>query len=77
MGVGGVLGVKKSMVAHILGKNGNNPCPNASDGALRVVREEKKGTKKRGRGKAQAAAVRVTEGRNKQKGHFSPTFKQP
>jgi len=37
------------MVAHILGKNGNNPCPNASDGALRVAREEKKGKKKRQR----------------------------
>jgi len=44
-----MLGVKDSMVAHILGKNGNNPCPNASDGTLRVAREEKKGKKKRQR----------------------------
>ena len=47
MGVGGVLGVKDSMFTHILGKNGNNLCQNALDGALRVVREEKKGTKKK------------------------------
>ncbi|RDB26063.1 hypothetical protein Hypma_006484 [Hypsizygus marmoreus] len=29
-GIGGVLGVKDSMIAHILGKGHNSPCPNTS-----------------------------------------------
>ena len=48
-GVGGVLGVKDSMIAHILGKNGQNPCKNASIEAQKTAREEKKGKKKRER----------------------------
>ena len=46
-GVGGVLGVKDSMIAHILGKNGHNPCANASNEAQNTAREEKKGKKKK------------------------------
>ena len=34
--VGGVLGVKDSIIAHILGKNGQNPCKNASNEAQRI-----------------------------------------
>jgi hypothetical protein len=45
--VGGVLGVKDSMIAHILGKNGNNPCPNVSEDAQKTARTEKKGKKKK------------------------------
>lgn len=47
--IGGVLGVNESMIAHILGKNGNNPCPNASEDAQNMVKAQKKGKKKRGR----------------------------
>ena len=36
--VGGVLGVKDSMVAHVLGKGGGNPCPNASAAARNAAR---------------------------------------
>lgn len=35
------------MIAHILGKNSNNPCPNTSEEAQRVARVEKKGKKKK------------------------------
>jgi hypothetical protein len=49
--VGGVLGVKDSMIAHILGKNSNNPCLNASEEAQKTARTAKKGKKKRGREK--------------------------
>ena len=45
--VGGVLGVKDSMIAHILGKNGNNSCPNVSEDAQKTVRTEMKGKKKK------------------------------
>lgn len=44
-GIGGVLGVKDSMIAHILGKNGRDPCPNASDDAQKTARKEKKDPK--------------------------------
>ena len=37
------------MIAHILGKNGGNPCPNTSEEARKVARTEKKGKKKRAR----------------------------
>ena len=38
------------MIVHILGKNGSNPCPNASENAQKTARDEKKGkTKKRER----------------------------
>ncbi|KAF8150044.1 ribonuclease H-like domain-containing protein [Crassisporium funariophilum] len=37
-GIGGVLGVKDSMVAHILGKGGNGQCPNASAEARKTAR---------------------------------------
>ncbi|RDB15234.1 hypothetical protein Hypma_004745, partial [Hypsizygus marmoreus] len=46
-GVGGVLGVKDSMIAHILGKGGNSPCPNASSKARKSARILKKGKGKR------------------------------
>lgn len=36
--VGGVLGVKDSMVAHVLGKGGSNPCRNASAAAQNTAR---------------------------------------
>ena len=39
--VGGVLGVKDSMVAHILGKGGNSRCPNASVAARKTARAVK------------------------------------
>ncbi|KAF8964926.1 ribonuclease H-like domain-containing protein [Flammula alnicola] len=45
--VGGVLGVKASMVAHILG--GKNPCPNASSAARKTAKAVKKGKGKRER----------------------------
>ena len=45
--VGGILGVKDSMIAHILVKNGNNPCPNVSEDAQKTARTEKKGKKKK------------------------------
>ena len=35
------------MIAHILGKNSNNLCPNTSEEAQRVARVEKKGKKKK------------------------------
>jgi hypothetical protein len=35
------------MIAHILGKNSNNPCPNTSEEVQRVARVEKKGKKKK------------------------------
>ena len=44
-----MLGVKDSMIAHILGKNNHNPCPNASNNAQKTARKEKKGKKKRER----------------------------
>jgi hypothetical protein len=44
--VGGVLGVKDSKIAHILGKNSSNPCPNASEDARKAARTVKKGKKK-------------------------------
>ena len=49
--IGGVLGVKDSMVAHILGKGGNSPCPYASAEARKTARQVKdpKGKAKRGR----------------------------
>ncbi|KAF8808657.1 hypothetical protein BYT27DRAFT_7241568 [Phlegmacium glaucopus] len=46
--VGGVLG---EMIAHILGKNGHNPCTNIRDHAQKTAREEKMGkTKKKVKG---------------------------
>jgi hypothetical protein len=42
-GVGGVLGVKESMIAHILGKGSNSPCPNTSSEACKTARRLKKG----------------------------------
>ena len=39
--IGGVLGVKDSMLAHILGKGGNNPCPIASAEARKTARKLK------------------------------------
>jgi len=50
-GIGGILGVKDSMVAHILGKGGNSPCPNASSEARKTARKVKnpEGEGKRGR----------------------------
>ena len=50
-GIGGVLGVKDSMVAHILGKGGNSPCPNTSSEAWKTAKKVKgpKGEGKRGR----------------------------
>ena len=47
--IGGVLGVKDSMIAHILGKNGSNPCQNASEDAQNAAKAQKKGKKKRDR----------------------------
>jgi len=35
------------MIAHILGRNGSNPCPNTSEEAQKMARAEKKGKKKR------------------------------
>lgn len=37
--VGGVLGVKDSMIAHILGKAGASACPNASKKAKKAAQE--------------------------------------
>jgi hypothetical protein len=37
--VSGVLGVKDSMIAHILGKNSSNPCPNTSEDAWKAARQ--------------------------------------
>lgn len=34
------------MIAHILGKNGHNPCPNASVNAQKTAKTEKKGKKR-------------------------------
>ncbi|KAG6835085.1 hypothetical protein H0H93_005000 [Arthromyces matolae] len=49
--VGGVLGVKDSMIAHVLGKgNGGSPCPNATSDARKVARELRDGTKSGSRG---------------------------
>ncbi|GLB45578.1 putative protein of unknown function (DUF 659) [Lyophyllum shimeji] len=45
--IGGVLGVKESMIAHILGKGGNSPCPNSSSEARKTARSLKKGKGKR------------------------------
>lgn len=45
--IGGVLGVKESMIAHILGKGGNTPCPNTSSEAWKAARRLKKGKGKR------------------------------
>ncbi|TFK58634.1 hypothetical protein BDN72DRAFT_781827 [Pluteus cervinus] len=42
--VGGVLGVKKSMIAHILGPHGNKPCPNSSEAARKVARKARENT---------------------------------
>jgi len=39
--IGGVLGVKDSMLAHILGKGGNNPCPDVSKEAIRTAKSIK------------------------------------
>jgi hypothetical protein len=39
--VGGVLGVKDPMVAHILGKGGKSPCPNASAEARKTAKKVK------------------------------------
>ncbi|KAF8221705.1 hypothetical protein L208DRAFT_1382147 [Tricholoma matsutake] len=44
-------GVKDSIITHILGKNGNNPCPNASEDARKTARTEREGKKKREREK--------------------------
>ncbi|KAF8871225.1 hypothetical protein CPB84DRAFT_1967825 [Gymnopilus junonius] len=46
-GVGGVLGVKAPMIVHILGKGGNNPCPNASREARNMAKELQKKAGKR------------------------------
>ncbi|PPQ78441.1 hypothetical protein CVT25_011885 [Psilocybe cyanescens] len=40
-GIGSVLGVKDSMIAHILGKSGNKPCPNASAKAHKTAKTMK------------------------------------
>jgi hypothetical protein len=57
------------MIAHILGKSGKNPCPNASEDARKTASDEKKGKgKKNRRGRAQAAAVKMTERRNELEG---------
>ena len=50
-GIGGILRVKDSMVAHILGKGGNSPGPNASLEAQKTAKKLKdlKGEGKRGR----------------------------
>ncbi|KAG6895874.1 hypothetical protein C0992_011855 [Termitomyces sp. T32_za158] len=45
--VGGVLGVKNLMIAHILGKNGSHPCPNASAHAQKMAKALKKRKEKR------------------------------
>ncbi|KAF8161032.1 ribonuclease H-like domain-containing protein [Crassisporium funariophilum] len=44
--IGGVLGVKEAMVAHLLGKGGSKTCPNRSE-AQKVVQGLKKGRGKR------------------------------
>jgi hypothetical protein len=51
--VGGVLGVKDSMVAHVLGKGGSNPCPNASAAARNAART----VRKKGKGKRELEEV--------------------
>ncbi|KAG6886447.1 hypothetical protein C0992_003918 [Termitomyces sp. T32_za158] len=45
--VGGVRGVRDSMIAHILGKSGSNPCPNASVAARKTAKMLKGKGKKR------------------------------
>lgn len=51
------------MIAHILGKNVNNPCPNASDDAQKTARREKKSQKTaRGEKKDQKKREREEEG---------------
>jgi hypothetical protein len=47
--VGGMLGVKEPMLAHILGKGGNSPCLNATSKARKMARAVKKGKGKRER----------------------------
>ncbi|KAF8164788.1 ribonuclease H-like domain-containing protein [Crassisporium funariophilum] len=49
--IGGVLGVSSSMVAHILGKSGSKPCPNASAEARKTANRTRdpKGKEKRER----------------------------
>ena len=52
--IGGILGVKDSMVAHILGKGGSSPCQFASTEARKTARKVKdpKGKAKRGRARS-------------------------
>lgn len=45
--VGGILGVKESMIAHMLGKGGNISCPNVSSEAHKTAITLKKGKGKR------------------------------
>ncbi|KAG6903137.1 hypothetical protein C0995_004684 [Termitomyces sp. Mi166 len=45
--VGGVRGVRESMIAHILGNGKDGPCPNTSSDARKAARQLKKGDKKR------------------------------
>jgi hypothetical protein len=49
-GVRGVLGVKDSMIAHLLGRCGHGPCQNASSEAQKVVKALRKGKGKRDQG---------------------------
>ena len=46
--VGGVLGVKDSMIVHILGKEGSIPCQNTSVEAWKTAKALKSGKEKQG-----------------------------
>ncbi len=65
--IGGVLGVKEAMVAHILGKGGNNPCPNSSSEARKTARQVKKGKAKREREDSEAASENEDDGEKRVK----------
>jgi hypothetical protein len=56
------------MIAHILGKNNSNPCPNTSEDARKTARAEKKGKmKKRERDGQGSDSEDVTKKRVKRK----------
>ncbi|KAG6888519.1 hypothetical protein C0992_008317 [Termitomyces sp. T32_za158] len=65
--IGGVLGVKESMIAHILGKNGVNPCPNTSTQARKMAKALKEGRRKRSKDEVSENQSDDEEGRKPKK----------